>query len=827
MKNWTKDLFGLALIFATLTKIGGAQAAVPSASTAWHDGKFQVDVAGILGRSAIVLGQPNLKGNEAMPLGNGSLGAAVWSENGFTAQLNRMDTLPYRLSPGWVVIPGLAALTGAKDYSGRLNLYDGEFYESGGGMTARAYVQSGTDTLIVDVTGAKPGEEQTAQLKLWEPRKTKAAAKGAVGMLSYGWVDDIDPGASGRPFGALAAITAEGQDVRAEVTDPLTVTVKFKPDAQGHFRVIAAAPHYDGKMDALTVARPALAAGSVEAHRKWWHAYWERVAPIKITSRDGSGEYVENVRNIYLYSAAAEKGVEYPGTQAGIADMLSSARDKHQWDSAAFWHWNIRMQVAANLGAGVADLNEPYFNLYRENLANIENWTRVHMDGHSGACVPETMRFNGQGIEYESDWPSQFTTHLYARNCDATFTPFFNSRTLSTGAEVGLWIWQHYLASNDRKFLADNYPVMASAARFLLSYETPGKDGLLHMSPSNAHESQWDVTDPTTDISAERALFPVVAQAAKLLGRDAELVTKLEAAVKRIPELPRTGIPTAAVKLGEPVHSASGELLAILPPSADAEGKDVIGESYEPQSPNRNGENIGLEPIWPYDLIGDTSPMFELAKRTYEHRVSPGGGGWSFDAIVAARLGMGSEVRVAALKTVEKSLLCVNGYEGCLPKGSSIINDEEFYVEPDAVIADAIQEALVQDYDGLIRIAPAVPPGWDVDGSVLVRGKTRVDVQLRDGVPRTVVLESGTAQTLKVRNPWSGQRVDVIDGVTGKKLIDGDSGPEISFHALPGVKYRIENQGQTTPSFAAVSGTPATIAKKWGPAQIGIFPAAH
>jgi hypothetical protein len=807
--------------------MGGWAQSAPGTSTAWKDGVFHVDEAGVLGRSAIVLGQPNARRNQAMPLGNGSLGAAVWSDNGLSAQLNRMDTLPYRLSPGWVVIPGLAALTGAKDYSGRLSLYDGEFTESGGGMTATAYVEPGTDTLVVDVTGAKPGEAQTAELKLWKPRKSQAVAKGAVAMLYSSWVDDIDPGASGRRFGALAAITAEGRDVSAVVTDPLSVTVTFKPDAQGHFRVIAAAPHYDGTMDALAVARPALVAGKVAAHSDWWHDYWRRAATIKIASKDGSGEYVENVRNLYLYSAAAEKGVEYPGTQAGIADMLSSSRDKHSWDAAAFWHWNIRMQVAANMGAGVTELNAPYFNLYRENLKNIEDWTQVHMDGHAGACVPETMRFNGQGIEYESDWPSQFTEHLYARNCDATFTPFFNSRTLSTGAEVGLWIWQHYLATGDRKFLAENYPVMVSAARFLLSYEAAGPDGLLHMGPSNAHESQWDVTDATTDIAAERALFPVVAQAARLQGRDAGLVQEVDAALKRVPELPRTAIPSPTVKLGEPLHAEDGALLTLLPASADAEGKDVIGESYEPQAPNRNGENIGLEPIWPYDLIGDTSPAFALAKRTYEHRVSQGGGGWSFDAIVAARLGMGGEVRVAALKTVEKSLLCVNGYEGCSTKPAAVEADEEFYVEPDGVIADAVQEGLVQDYDGLIRIAPAVPPGWDVDGSVFVRGRTKVDVQVRDGVAATVVIESGMDQELKVRDPWPGQRVDAVEDRSGKVVGTSAAGAEIAFHALAGVNYRLERQGQAPQVFRGVSGVSATIAKRWGPAQIGLFPAAQ
>jgi hypothetical protein len=149
----------------TLAKPSNRQTGAAVDATAWCDGKFQTDAGGVLGRSAILLGQPNLNANQAMPLGNGSVGAAVWSENGMTAQLNRMDTLPYRLSPGWVTIPGIASLTGAKDYSGRLSLYDGEFRESGGGMTATAYVQPGTDTLIVDVTGAEPGKEQIAQLR--------------------------------------------------------------------------------------------------------------------------------------------------------------------------------------------------------------------------------------------------------------------------------------------------------------------------------------------------------------------------------------------------------------------------------------------------------------------------------------------------------------------------------------------------------------------------------------------------------------------------------------------------------------------------------------
>ena len=81
---------------------------------------------------------------------------------------------------------------------------------------------------------------------------------------------------------------------------------------------------------------------------------------------------------------------------------------------------------------------------------------------------------------------------------------------------------------------------MADAARFLLAYATEGADGKLHTSPSNAHETQWDVTDPITDIAAMKSLFPVVIEAAQLLGTDAALVTQLQAAIPKLLDFPRT-----------------------------------------------------------------------------------------------------------------------------------------------------------------------------------------------------------------------------------------------------------------------------------------------
>lgn len=771
-------------------------------TTAWRDGAFHVDVAGVVSRSNIVLGRANTLAKEAMPLGNGTLGIAVWSAEGLTAQLNRADTLPDRLSPGQVVISGLSALTGAADYAGRLDLYNGEFCEQGGGITAVVYVQPHTDTLVIDVTGAKPDEPQTAVLKLWPPRAPHVAVQGNVGVLSEAWLDNKNPESSGRPFGSLSAITAEGRDVSVKVTDAYTISVSFKPYSDGHFQVLVAAPHFDGHGDVFSIVRQALVPVNPEAHRIWWHQFWNRASLIKIHSEDGAGEYMENLRDIYLFSAAAERGVEYPGSQAGVADMLSSARDAHRWDSSAFWHWNLRMQVAANIGAGLWDLNAPYFNLYRENLPSIEQWTKQYMKGRPGVCVPETMRFNGRGIEYESSW----TPISIGRDCDADFHVYYNARTLSTGAEVSLWIWQQYLATNDRAFLAANYPVIAASARFLLAYQKIGPDGLLHTSPSNAHETQWDVTDPTTDIAAEKALYPAVIQAARLLGRDPELIRKLQKAIPKIPPFPRTQAQASGTR-------------TLLSASEDAAGEDVIAESYLPGAQNHNAENIGLEPVWPYDLIGDTSPLFPLALRTYEHRLFKGVADWSFDPIQAARLHLGSEVGSTLRIITERSQHTVNGFANWDRAYG------EFYIEETGIVADALQEALVQDYDGVIRIAPAIPPGWDFDGSVFVRGKTKVDVEVRNGEVTTVVIEAGTTAPIHLSNPWPGQSVDVIAGATETKVINGDSAKELTFQAVAGTKYLIQRHDApvTALPFAPVSGTAAHEARKFGSVQIGLF----
>jgi alpha-L-fucosidase 2 len=168
----------LCLLVAVPLVTRPLDAQVERETTAWQQGSFHVDRKEVIGRSDIILQKPNESPQQAMPLGNGRLGLAVWAQDGYTAQLNRGDTFPLRLSPGQIVVPGLKQLTQAGDYSARLNLYDGEFQQQGGGMTATTYVMDALDAVAIEVKGADPKTTQTAELRLWSPRQPQGLAEG-------------------------------------------------------------------------------------------------------------------------------------------------------------------------------------------------------------------------------------------------------------------------------------------------------------------------------------------------------------------------------------------------------------------------------------------------------------------------------------------------------------------------------------------------------------------------------------------------------------------------------------------------------------------------
>ncbi len=497
---------------------------------------------------------------------------------------------------------------------------------------------------------------------------------------------------------------------------------------------------------------------------------------------------------IDLFTAAAESRDRLPVGPGGIGNLFSSIRDEQRWGPSAYWHWNLRMQVSANLGAGVSELNAPYFRLYRENLDNILHWTKQHMGGRPGLCIPETMRFNGQGYENETWIPAP------AINCGEDFQPYYNARTISTGAEVALWVWEQYEYTGNLKFLARNYPLMSGSARFLLAYATHDANGTLHTFPSNSHETQWDVHDPTTDIAAMHALFPRVVLAATLLKTDADLVSELQKEIGKLASLPMaTG--SSPTRLAQP--------------GTDREDT-IIAPSYDPEAPMHNTENNGLEPVWPYGMIGDDGPLHAIGVRTFLNRPNKNEDDWSFDPVQAARLGLADEFRSSTLALTERYQI--------YPSGLASFLGPSFLVEQIGVLADALQQALVQDYDGLIRIAPAWPRDWDADGTVYIQHGSKADVQIRRGKIISVGLEVGQTGQVRIRNPWPGEDVEVVDARNSSVALPGTSAAILEFPARAATNYLVRQTAEAKKQlpFEAVSSVPATNPKSLGPRTIGL-----
>jgi alpha-L-fucosidase 2 len=341
--------------------------------------------------------------------------------------------------------------------------------------------------------------------------------------------------------------------------------------------------------------------------------------------------------------------------------------------------------------------------------------------------------------------------------------------------------------------------LMRDVTRFLLAYAKHDAAGKLYTYPSNAHESNWDVRNPTTDVSALHALFPVVIRAANTLNVDDDLVKELQAAIPTLPALPERNPDETALLSPEASHSRS-----------------IIANSYTPDSIIHNHENIGLEPVWPYSLIGDDGPMHDVGVRTYENRPNKYRSTWSADPVQAARLGLASEVK--------KSLIELTTTYQIAPSGlAQFTVPSEFYVEQVGVVADALQNALVQDYDDLLRIAPAWPKDWSGDGSVSIAHGARVYVQVFEGEVATVGIRAGSAQEVRIRNPWKGQVVEVVDASTGA-LLKQSSDPVFTLPMQAGKTYLVQPSGRRTAAlpFAPVTGIASTQPKQLGSRSIGL-----
>lgn len=110
------------------------------------------------------------------------------------------------------------------------------------------------------------------------------------------------------------------------------------------------------------------------------------------------------------------------------------------------------------------------------------------------------------------------------------------------GAWVSTHIWEHYLFTMDKDFLARNYPLLKGAAEFCMDWLTE-KDGHLLTSPGTSPENRYKTPDGfcgatsygnTSDLAMTRECLLDAREAARTLGRDKNFITEIDRTLKRL-----------------------------------------------------------------------------------------------------------------------------------------------------------------------------------------------------------------------------------------------------------------------------------------------------
>jgi alpha-L-fucosidase 2 len=152
--------------------------------------------------------------------------------------------------------------------------------------------------------------------------------------------------------------------------------------------------------------------------------------------------------------------------------------------------------------------------------------------------------------------------------------------TVSGSAWLCQHLWEHYVYTGDRRFLAWAYPILRESALFYLDnlIEEPAR-GWLVTGPSNSPENSFRLPDggtahvclgPTVDMQLLRELFGNVIGASEILGTDSELREELR--VKRARLAPNQVGPDGRLQEWlepypepEPLHRHTSHLYGLYP----------------------------------------------------------------------------------------------------------------------------------------------------------------------------------------------------------------------------------------------------------------------
>lgn len=315
----------------------------------------------------------------------------------------------------------------------------------------------------------------------------------------------------------------------------------------------------------------------------------------------------------------------------------------------------------------------------------------------------------------------------------------------------GAWLcqhaWEHFAYGRDRGFLERTYPILRESARFLLELlvEEPRHGWLVtpvSISPEHgyldADGAECFLTPgPTMDIAIIRELFPHCIEASRLLGVDEEFRGRLAAALERLP-----------------------------PYRIDRRGH--LQEWIEDWRPGRQGHDVSpLFPFFPGRSITlrGTPDLAAAVRRFQEARPHPTVWTGAWQLCVWARLERGDEVARSLRALVGKSL------------APNLVNRSENQVDANCGLTAGVAEALLQSHAGEISLLPALPAGWNAGAvsGLRARGGFVVNMRWRDGRLESAEVVGGEPGTCRIRS--AGRTVDVAVGNGEPVRLDGELRP--------------------------------------------------
>ncbi len=330
------------------------------------------------------------------------------------------------------------------------------------------------------------------------------------------------------------------------------------------------------------------------------------------------------------------------------------------------------------------------------------------------------------------------------------------------GPHAGMWpcggawlckhLWDHYEFRGDREFLKTAYPIMRGAAEFFLDtlVEDPKHHWLVDcpsLSPENKHPFGVKVcAGPTMDMEIIRDLFNHCIKASEILATDAEFRRRLIAARDRLAPLQIGRLGQLQEWLDDwdnpkDQHRHISHLYALFPSN----------QITWPRLSETRSASLGETRLRDEDV--QMPALVAAARKSLELR-GDGGTGWSKAWKINwwARLADGDH----AFKMLEEAI-AGNTYPNLFDA------HPPFQIDGNFGATSGIAEMLLQSHDGEISLLPALPKAWPT-GSVTglrARGVVEFDLTWRNGRLATATLKPTLDGPQRIRVPRGNEIADI------------------------------------------------------------------